>query len=97
MTELDVKAFPDGVRIWVHAKPRASKSRVLGVRSGALDVAVAAPPVEGEANAELLRTLARHLGVPARAVRIVSGAGSRQKLVEVLGVTETELRARLPD
>jgi len=35
-------------------KPRASKSRILGVREGMLEVALAAPPVDGEANAELI-------------------------------------------
>lgn len=67
----------------------------MGVRAGALDVAVAAPPVEGEANEELVRTLARHFAVPRRSVTIVSGAGSRHKLVCLAGTTESEVRARL--
>lgn len=44
---------------------------------------VAAPPVDGRANAELVRLLARHFGVPRSAVRLRCGAGARWKLVEV--------------
>ncbi|HEX9919845.1 MAG TPA: DUF167 domain-containing protein [Pyrinomonadaceae bacterium] len=67
--------------------PRASRSEVVGVHDGALRVRVAAPPVEGAANEELARTLARALGVPARAVEIKSGHASKTKLVRVAGVT----------
>jgi uncharacterized protein (TIGR00251 family) len=84
------------VRFEVRAKPRASKSKVLGVREGVLDVSLAAAPVDGEANRELVETLARALGVPRRDVAIVRGDASRAKLVEVRGVTADELRARLP-
>jgi hypothetical protein len=77
--------------MWVHAKPRSAKSAVLGVRAGALDVALAAPPVDGEANQELVRVLARHLGLPRRAVRVVSGAGSRRKLVEISGLAPSDV------
>ncbi|HLL16707.1 MAG TPA: DUF167 domain-containing protein [Pyrinomonadaceae bacterium] len=66
---------------------RASRSEVAGVYDGALRVRVAAPPVEGAANEELARTLARALGVPARAVEITSGHASKTKLVRVNGAT----------
>jgi uncharacterized protein (TIGR00251 family) len=83
------------LRFEVRAKPRASKSKVLGVREGVLDVSLAAPPVEGEANRELIETLAGALGVPRRDVSIVRGEGSRSKLLEVRGVTADHIRARL--
>jgi hypothetical protein len=93
--DLDYRVELGGVRISVHVKPRASKSRVLGVRGRALDVAIAAPPVDGEANAELRSTLARYLKVAPSAVRIVSGAGSRHKLVFVDGLDESALLSRV--
>jgi uncharacterized protein (TIGR00251 family) len=85
------------VRFEVHAKPRAKKSAIVGVRSpgGALEVAIAAPPVDGAANEELVATLARALGVPKRDVRIVRGEGGRSKLLAVTGLREAEVRARL--
>ncbi len=84
-----------GVRFEVHAKPRAKVSRVLGVRQGALSVQLAAPPVDGAANAALIDTLAEALGTPRRDVSLVRGDGSRTKLVEVRGVTPELVRARL--
>jgi len=83
------------VRFEVHAKPRASKSAVRGVRNGALDVAIAAPPVDGAANAELVRVLARALDVAPKSVAIARGDASRSKLVEIHGVSPADIRARL--
>lgn len=69
----------------VRVVPRASRSEVAGEHNGALRVRIAAPPVEGAANEELCRTLARALGVPARNVEIVSGLTSKTKRVRVHG------------
>jgi len=74
------------VRIPVRAQPRASRSEVAGEHGGALRVRLAAPPVEGAANDELVRLLARVLGVPRSAVRVVAGQRGRTKVVEVEGV-----------
>jgi len=84
------------VHISVKVKPRAPRSRVVDVKEGALVVAVAAPPVDGAANVELTRTIARWLDVARSSVRIVTGLGGRNKIVAVADVTETEVRARLP-
>lgn len=83
------------VRFEVHAKPRAKKSRIVGERSGALEVALAAPPVEGAANEELVRTLAAALGVPQRQVVLLRGESSKKKLVGVAGLATDEVRGRL--
>lgn len=56
---------------------------------------MAAPPVDGEANAELIRTLALALDCGKSALEIVTGAGSRSKLVLVVGLTLAELSAKL--
>jgi hypothetical protein len=93
---LDVDS--DEVRVRLFVKPRASKSRVLGVRHGALEVALAAPPVDGRANDELIRHLARQLGVGRSALSIVSGQAGRHKLVSVRGLSRAEVRGLLlPD
>ena len=65
----------------MRVKPRASKSRVLGEKEGLLEVAVAAPPVDGAANDELVRTLADHFGVAKSTLEVVSGHASRLKTV----------------
>lgn len=77
----------DGAIIFtVRVTARASQSRVVGEHDGALRVRVAAPPVEGAANEELIRTLARALEVPSRAIIITSGHASKVKQVRVTGL-----------
>jgi uncharacterized protein (TIGR00251 family) len=75
-----------GVRFAVLVQPRASRSEVCGVHGNRLKVRLAAPPVDGAANETLVTLLAAELGVAKRAVRIVSGASSRNKLVQVDGI-----------
>jgi uncharacterized protein (TIGR00251 family) len=95
MTPLAIEQRGNALRIRVRVKPRASKSRILGPRAGVLEISVAAPPVDGEANLELIRTLAAALGCPKSAIEIVSGPGSRSKLVAIIGFSEVELVAKL--
>jgi uncharacterized protein (TIGR00251 family) len=72
------------VDIDVKVIPRASRSEIAGkMADGALKVKVAAPPEKGRANAAVRELLARHYGVPASRVRIVSGAASSRKRVRV--------------
>ncbi len=85
----------DAVRIPVRAQPRASRSELAGEYDGALKVRLAAPPVEGAANEELVRFLARLLGVPKSAVRVVSGDTGRNKMVEVDGVAVDDVARAL--
>ena len=77
----------------VRVIPRAKKTELSGERDGALVVRVAAPPVEGAANEALIDFLARALGVPKRAVQIVSGERGRLKRIAIAGVTEAQIRA----
>lgn len=67
----------------VRVKPRARESRVVGEKEGVLEVAVSAPPADGEANAELIATLAKHYGVTKSSIEIVSGQSSRLKRVRI--------------
>lgn len=83
------------VRFEVRVQPRASRTEVAGPYGDALKVRLAAPPVEGAANRELVAFLARALGVPKSAVRIVRGETRRSKLVEVEGRGEEDVRRLL--
>lgn len=78
-------------RLAVRVKPRASRTRVVGLREGALEIAVAAPPVDGLANQELCAFVARAVGVAKSKVHLVSGATGRNKLLTVEGVDAVEL------
>jgi uncharacterized protein len=77
------------------AKPRSKKSRIVGTRGDAVEISLAAPPVDGAANEELVRVLAAALGVPKRSIAIVRGDTSQRKLVEVSGIGAEEARTRL--
>ena len=68
-----ITATENGVVIAVRVIPRASRSAIDGIRGDALLVRLKAPPVDGAANAELIRVMAAALDVPARSVSIVSG------------------------
>jgi len=81
------------VRVSVHVQPRATRSEIVGLHGAALNVRLQAPPVDGAANEALVALLAERLGVARRAVRVVAGASSRAKTVEVDGTTEDAVRA----
>jgi len=75
-------------------QPRASRTRVVGEHDGRLKVQLAAPPVDGEANAALVSFLADALGVRKADVELRRGDGSRRKTVRVAGASaEAVLRA----
>jgi uncharacterized protein (TIGR00251 family) len=90
-------------KLAIVAKPNAKKSaitRELETSGRASDtmtveVALAAPPLDGRANEELMRTLAEVLGLRKKDVVLVSGETGRNKLVEIQGISSDELRARI--
>ena len=90
---LRVEVRGSTVRVSVHVQPRATRSEIVGLHGAALKVRLQAPPVDGAANEALVALLAERLGVARRAVRVVAGASSRAKTVEVDGTTEDAVRA----
>lgn len=86
----------------LRVQPRATKSAVVGEMEGALKLKLAAPPVDGAANEELIRFLAKLFAVPRRSVLILSGATAKTKIIRIHDLTsqqfETTLAANLtPD
>lgn len=71
----------------IRAQPRATKSAIAGEVEGALKLKLAAPPVDGAANEEMIRFLAKVFAVPRRAVTILSGATSKTKIIRIGGLT----------
>jgi uncharacterized protein (TIGR00251 family) len=72
-------------RIDVRVQPRASRDEVVGERAGRLLVRVTAPPVDDRANIAVCRLIAKREGVRRSAVSVVSGARSRDKVIEISG------------
>jgi uncharacterized protein (TIGR00251 family) len=70
----------------VVASPRASRTEIVGEHDGALRVRLKAAPVDGAANEELIRILAKTFGVARADIQIISGHASKRKLVSVTGL-----------
>jgi uncharacterized protein (TIGR00251 family) len=79
----------------VHVQPGASASAVVGEHGDALKIRLAAPPIDGRANAALIEFLARRLGVGRAAVTLVRGQTSRAKQLRVAGLDAPAVCAAL--
>ena len=81
--------------ISVRVYPNATKNEVVGFSDGVWQVRVAAPPVKGKANKELISFLGKVLGVGRSSLSITKGHTSRSKLIAVDGLTQEEIMKRL--
>jgi uncharacterized protein (TIGR00251 family) len=79
----------------VKVTPRAGRSGFGGLRDGVLIVKLAAAPVDGAANDELIALLARQLDIPKRDIAIVGGERSRTKRIRIAGLSREQALARL--
>jgi uncharacterized protein (TIGR00251 family) len=79
----DSEGATQGIVLTLHVQPGARRTGIAGLYGDALKIRLAAPAVDGKANAELVRFLARAFGVARSAVMIVRGETSRQKTVRI--------------
>lgn len=89
-----IESTHGGVILVIYVQPKATKTEFVGIHGNALKFRVAAPPVEGEANVALCRHLAKIFSIAQRRVSVHSGQSSRNKRVELSGVTESEIRTK---
>jgi hypothetical protein len=86
-----LRAVTEGVTLAVRAQPGAKRTTIVGIygegAAAQVKVAVNAPPLEGRANAALIEFLAKAFSLPKSAVEILSGEGSRSKVVLLRGMT----------
>ncbi|UZJ38051.1 MULTISPECIES: DUF167 domain-containing protein [unclassified Prosthecochloris] len=92
---LQVQETEGAVIFSVKVQPRSSKSMVSGEYDGSVKVNLKAPPVDGAANLECCRLLARTLGVPRTDVQIISGLRGKKKRVKVDGVSLARFREKV--
>jgi uncharacterized protein (TIGR00251 family) len=90
-----ISAVAGGIRLHIQVQPRASRSEIAGLHGGRIRIRLAAPPVDGAANEELIRFLAGAMGISKSALRIQSGRSGRRKTLHVAGVTLAAARALL--
>jgi uncharacterized protein len=90
-----LKAVPGACELAVLVQPRASRTRVVGEHDGRLKIALAAPPVDGAANAALIEFLSDELEVRKADVTLLDGETSRRKRLAVRGVAPDEVMTKL--
>jgi uncharacterized protein len=97
MRDLDsaLASHPDGATVTVLVVPRAGVTSIADAQPGRLRVRVAAPPVDGAANAELIRFAAACCGVGRGDVEVLRGVRGREKTLLVRGRSAVEVRAAL--
>lgn len=79
----------------LHVTPRGSRDQVSGWRGDVLCVKITAPPVEGAANAAVIKFVAKTLGVKKGQVELVSGEKSREKTLKISGMDTEEILGKL--
>ena len=82
-------------KITVQVQPGARRNEVLGFEDGVLKVKIAAPPVKGRANKELIAFLSQILKVSKGSITLEKGATSRRKLIRVSGLSQAEVAKHL--
>lgn len=82
----------EAIEFSVRVIPRSSRSEIAGEHDGAIKVKLTSPPVDGAANAELIKLFAKKLGVSRSAVLIVSGETAKTKRLKITGATVEQLR-----
>jgi uncharacterized protein (TIGR00251 family) len=80
-----------GVTFTVRVVPRASRSEVTGLQDGVLRIRIAAPPVNGAANRELVKFLSKKLKVPQAAITLITGNNSKNKALRITNPSATTL------
>lgn len=83
--DIPCKKTDKGFIIKVRVEPRSSKKGVSGVMGDALKVKLTAPPVEGEANEQLIEVLSDYFKIKKSAIKIIRGQASKNKTVEIDG------------
>ena len=74
----------------VRVVPRSSKSEIIGLHDGALKIKLASPPVDGAANAELIKLLAKSFGVAKGDVAIINGETSKNKRIKIANLSKSK-------
>lgn len=80
----------------LHVTPRGSRNEIVGWRENVLYIKITAPPVEGAANSAIVKFVADSLNVRKSQVELVSGDKSREKTLRISGLSDSDIRNRIP-
>ncbi len=87
ITELQIHEITGGLEVRLHVQPRAKRCEISGIHNGALKLKVTAPPVDDAANRAILEYFSSLLGISKSSLQIVSGLKSRDKTLQVKGLS----------
>ncbi|HEX7840360.1 MAG TPA: DUF167 domain-containing protein [Kofleriaceae bacterium] len=85
------------ITVDILVQPRASRAKIGPMHDGRIKIAVTAPPVDGEANAQVIELFARRLGIARGDVAVVAGASSRRKTLRIENVTRQQIEAMIEE
>lgn len=91
MDELKIEKANNGITFTVKAVPNSSKTCLQGIQGGSLKVKLSSPPEKGKANKELIKFLAKKLGIKKNQISITAGETNPQKKIQVIGCDESHL------
>ena len=94
-TSLNIRETAQGLEIPIHVQPRARRCEISGIYNRALKVKVVAPPVDDAANRAIIDFFASLLDIPKSSISITAGAKSRDKTLQIRGVSLERLLTRL--
>lgn len=89
---LEIEEKDGSLTFAVRVIPRASRSGIVGEYDGVMKVKLTSPPVDGAANAELIKLMAKSFGVARSNVEIIAGETSKTKRIRITGVTAAQLQ-----
>jgi uncharacterized protein (TIGR00251 family) len=95
MTDRIFQKTENGIRLKIRLSPRSSVDQIEGVHGDMVKIKIKAPPVDGKANAALIKFLAKILNVRQRDIRITSGESSRNKTIEIVGLDSRQAASRM--
>ena len=87
-----INSCKNGIRFSAIIQPRSSKNEVTGIFHNALKIRLTAPPIDGAANKACIRFFSKLLGVSPSEISIIQGFSSRNKTIEIIGLTEKQFR-----
>ena len=90
-----VRLHKKGVEINLQVLPRSSQSKIVGLYNDAVKIKLNKPPVDGQANAECLRVVAKYFGVSKTQVSVLRGISSHQKTILIKGVSVSAVTQKL--
>ncbi len=96
MPDCILKEDSEGITLRVRIQPGASRDQIVGVVEGALRLRITAPPVEGAANKQCIKFLAKKLHIAKSKITLLKGEHAREKILRMSGVSTADLKKLLP-